>query len=541
MKNRPYPLNPVDNIVNLKQFLSYTKGKYRDATAITFQRKKEQIDISYKQLQADVDSLGTTFLNLGIQNTKIALIGTNSYEWVLAYFATVNSGNVIVPLDKELPASDVKNLVDDSEADIFIFSHDYVDIADYLKNTNSNIRLYIDMNTFSDLINDGCRLLKGGNRRIFDIEIDNNALASLIYTSGTTGMAKGVMLSHKGIVSDVMFSCKNCTFFGVSLLVLPLHHAFALTGGILIMMYYGCNIVINESLKTVANDLVKYKPSNTLLVPLFVETFYKKVWSKAKESNKTKLLKIMIKISNGLLSIGVDLITKLFKSVADALGGEIDVIITGGAPIDANYIKGFRDLGIKILNGYGITECSPVVSVNRNFHYRDNSIGLVLSGCNVKIVDPDDNGNGEIYVKGDILMLGYYKNEKATQEAFDGEWFKTGDMGKIDNDGFLFISGRKKNMIILNNGKNIYPEELEFALRDFLPYIKEAIVCAEGNIITAEVFLDIENYPDCVSQLDMDIIRFNQFQPQYKNIGKVAIRETEFPKTTTKKIKRQYK
>ena len=539
MKNKNYPLYEVDSVGNLKELLNNVCSKYSDRAAFTFSQGNELTSITYGQFMADVGALGTALFDLGIRNTKVALIGENSYEWVLSYFATVNGGNTIVPLDKELPLADLTKQLIDCQASILIYSDGYQDVADGLMDEQLNIKRKLNIKLeLSAMIEEGKELVKTDSSFI-EYRIDNNSLATIIYTSGTTGVPKGVMLSHKNIASDVVISCQNCFFFGISLLVLPLHHSFSFTGGVLIMMYYGCNIVINRSLKNVAEDFIKYKPNNTLLVPLFVETFYKKVWSNAKKTGKDNLLKILIKISNVFLKFGIDLRAKLFKQVLSAFGGELDVVITGGAPIDNTYIKGFRELGIKVLNGYGISECSPVVSVNRNDYYHDGSIGLVLPSLEVKILDPDENGHGEICIKGDIVMLGYYQNERATKETFDGDWFKTGDIGYLDQDRFLYISGRKKNLIILNNGKNVYPEELEFALLNYISYIKEAVIYSEDNTIIAEVFLDTESDPNYANYLDSDIVELNRTLPPYKNIGRIKIRDTEFPKTTTKKIKRQ--
>jgi long-chain acyl-CoA synthetase len=285
--------------------------------------------------------------------------------------------------------------------------------------------------------------------------------------------------------------------------------------------------------------MVKFKPFNMILVPLFVETIYKKIWADAKKQDKDKMLKKMVGVSNRLLKIGIDIRHLLFKSVIKSFGGNLKLIVSGGAPLDPRYVKGFREIGIIVLNGYGITECSPIVSVNRNEYYRDGSVGQIYSCCEVKIAEPDENGHGEICVKGKNVMLGYYKNEQATKEAFDGEWFKTGDIGYLDQDGFLFISGRKKNLIILSNGKNVYPEEMEYAILTDIPYVKEVVVYAESDAIVAEIFLDDKNYPDCTLTINGDISRLNRTLPLYKNIGKIVIRDIEFPKTTVKKIKRQ--
>ncbi len=539
MKNKPYPYYLVEEINDFREFLSYIKNEHGDKTAITYKKRRQVIHISYNELYSDVYYLSAYLLNLGINNMRIAVIGENSYEWILTYLAAVNTNNVIIPIDKELPLDDIKNIVNDSKANVFVFSHTYRDVSDYLNQSEININHYFDMNDFFEILSNGKKMIQNKNV-IENIKIDNKNLSVLLYTSGTTGMAKGVMLSQKNVLSSVLSLSKSCRVSGSNLHILPLHHSLS-SAGVLVMLYYGCNNIINKSLKTFASDLIKYKPDNIVLVPLFIETFYNKIWNTAKKNKKDKSLRILIKLSNLLLKIGIDLRVKLFKSILDIFGGNIKYIISGGAPINSKYIKDFRSIGISILNAYGITECSPGISFNREFHYCDNSVGTILSGCEAKILNPDQDGNGEICVKGDNVMIGYYKNEEATENVFEQGWFKTGDIGYINKDGFLFITGRKKNLIILNNGKNVYPEELEFSLQNFLPYIKEIIVFEKDNIIVAEMYLDTENYDKSLINLDQDIIRFNKSQPPYKNIAKFIVRDKEFEKTTIKKIKRQYK
>jgi long-chain acyl-CoA synthetase len=314
------------------------------------------------------------------------------------------------------------------------------------------------------------------------------------------------------------------------------------------MIHLGTKVCINKGLKSVSKDIMSYKPTDLMLVPLFLEKMYKKIWDKANKSGKAGLLRRTIKISNLLLKIGIDIRRKIFKNVIDGFGGNLKLIICGGAPLDPKYIQGFRDFGINVLNGYGITECSPVISVCRNDYFRDGSIGQILSCCEVKIDKLTSSDDGEILVKGKTVMLGYYKNEEATKETMDGDWFRTGDIGKIDDDGFLYITGRKKNLIVLRNGKNIYPEELEMLISN-ISYVEEVLVYCEGdridtdtNII-AEVYLDNEyiasnEIEDPKKQLEKDIEAINNTIPYYKNIKEIRIRENEFEKTTTKKIKR---
>ena len=563
MKNKSYPLYQTETINNLRELVDISVKKYGNGKALTFARKKESISISYNRFQMEIKALGTMLLescnnivadihnakykdictnvNMDIQNKHIiALIGENSYEWILTYFAVVNGGNIVLPLDKELPAQDIVNLLDHSGAEVFVYSDDYSDVAEYVRDNADSIRDYVNLKQVSELVVQGTQAIESGNTVFEYCVIDDKGAAALLYTSGTTGSAKGVMLSHKNLACDAVAACQHVGIFGSNMLVLPLHHSFGLVAAVCSMLLKGSEIFINTSLKNVLSDLQKYQPSNMFLVPLFVETFYKKVWETAAKQGKDKLLKTMIGVSNGLLRIGIDARRVLFKSVIHSFGGNLKLIVSGGAPLDPKYVEGFRELGINILNGYGITECAPIVAVNRNEYNREGSVGAVLPCCEVRIAEPDDEGNGEIFVRGENVMIGYYKNEDATREAFVDGWFNTGDIGYLDKDGFLFISGRKKNLIILGNGKNVYPEEIENELLRF-EYIKETVVYAEDGVIVAEVFFDPESAADCDEQLDDDILRLNKMLPIYKNIGKIKVRDTEFPKTTTKKIKREYK
>ncbi|MDR0306514.1 MAG: AMP-binding protein [Chitinispirillales bacterium] len=540
MKNRDYPLYGVEKVNTLKELVNVAAGKYCDKPAITFERNMEIISVSYRKFKSDVDALGTYFYDRFARDAKIALIGENSYEWILTYFAVVNGGKIIVPLDRELPKEDIKNLVLDSGAEVFVFSDAFSYFADYLKANGAPVKHYINKTTLPKFLECGRSLLANNETGFLNYEIDERATTAIVYTSGTTGIAKGAMLSHRGFAHDTVASCQHVKAIGSNMLVLPLHHTLGFTAGVSSMLLQGSEIYINSCLKNVLSDLEKFKPGTIFLVPLFVEIFYKKIWESAKKQGKDKLLKKLISLSNGLLKIGIDVRRTLFKSVLQAFGGNLALLVSGGAPIDIKYITGLHYFGMNVLNGYGITECSPVVAVNRNSYHHDQSVGQVLPChcCEVKISEPDENGHGEIYVKGDSVMNGYYENEQATKEAFDGEWFKTGDIGYFDKEGFLYIAGRKKNLIILKNGKNVYPEDVEFSILNYIPYIKEAVVYSEDNIIVAEVFLDVENNPDCVSRLDGDILELNKTLPLYKNIGKTVIRDIEFQKTTTKKIKR---
>ncbi|MCL2253516.1 MAG: acyl--CoA ligase [Lachnospiraceae bacterium] len=519
MSNKSYPLYEVAQVSNMKELVNHTAEKYGNKPAFIFERKGETIQVSYRQFKSDVDALGMTFFDMGIKETKIAVIGENSYEWILTYLAIVNSGNVIVPIDKEYPAAEVKNLVKHSGTEILVYSETYSDVAKHLRESDTAIRCYISMNSLCELVEQGNALINQGEKSVINYSIENDKLAVLVYTSGTTGNAKGVMLSHKNLSCNAAGLCNLVSFPESFLLILPMHHMFALDAGTLVMLLQGGTIAINNSLKKLPSDMKKYKPRNIFMVPLFVKTFYEQIISMAgEERSKERLVEIS----------------------KEVFGGNLSTVFCAGAPIDLKYVLGYRELGIEFVEGYGLSEAGAVTS-NRNHYYCDNSVGQVLPNCEIKIADPDINGHGEVYVKGVNVMLGYYENEQATSEAFNGEWLKTGDVGYVNEDGFLFVSGRTKNLIVLSSGKKINPEELEFALENNIKYIKEVVVFAEDDTVVAEVFLDIANHPDCASQLNDDILGFNQTQAPYKNINKTVIREIEFPKTSSKKIKRQYK
>ena len=364
-------------------------------------------------------------------------------------------------------------------------------------------------------------------------------LAAIVFTSGTTGKSKGVMLTHKNVASNCSASLRVLTGRH-AIAFLPLHHTLSWVSGL-----YATYIVsewgyLCDSLKDIQRDIKKFQPYNFTGVPLVVETVYDRIWKTARKMGKEELLKKGLKISNFLMKLGIDKRRKIFKMVHDNLGGNLDMIICGGAYLDPKYEKGLYDLGIDVFNGYGLTECSPVITCNHPRKFKFGSVGTPLDCNEIKIVDPDENGVGEIYVRGSNVMVGYYNDPEATAAAFDGDWFKTGDFGRIDEDGFLFMVGRKKNLIILSNGKNVSPEEVEEKLMNTIPYVKEVLVYQEDDKITGEFFLNEEDYPGCRETLDADVKKTNAMMPMFKRVGKILIRDEEFPKTTTMKIARKY-
>ena len=535
MKN--YELYKHLSVFTIKELLDFCATEYDNKEAFAYQTRKKEISISFTKFKTQVNAWGTYLFNEGYRDCHIAVFGENSYEWILTHFAVTCGGNVIVPIDKELGADTIAELLADSESKLLVYSNTYADIVEQLQDKLPNLT-YINMNEIAIYIEEGNKLIENGYIDYIDKRIEKDDLASIVYTSGTTGKSKGVMLTHGNIATNTVATCQNVLIEGPTVLLLPLHHTFGLVAGVMCVLFYGYSVYINSSLKRIMDDFQKAKPQHVSLVPLIVETLYKRIWATATQQKKDKALSLLIKFSDAMLKIKIDLRKVLFKSVLNAFGGNLETIVSGGAPIDDKYIQGFRSLGITIVNGYGITECSPVVATNRNLAIKSGTVGFPLCCNEVKINEPDSDGNGEIMVKGSNVMVGYYNDPKNTEATFQDGWFCTGDIGKIDDNGYLYITGRIKNLIILGNGENIPAESIEQEIYT-IPYVKECIAYGKNNIIVAEVYLD-EDVADAKDRINDDIHAVNQRLPQIRNIGKVVVRDTEFPKTTTKKIKRNY-
>lgn len=519
-------------VYTTKELLNFCAKEHGEKEAFAYQDKRQDISVSFAKFKTDVDAFGSYLFNAGFKDSHIAVFGENSYEWILTHFAVTCGKNVIVPIDKELDVQGIAELLSDSGSRVLIYSNTYADIAGQLQVKLADTA-YINMKDFAECIETGKQLMENGYTDFINATVAKDDLASIVYTSGTTGKSKGVMLTHNNFCSCMYGASGNVMLTGTSLLVLPLHHTFGLVAGVFAVMYYGYPIYINKSLKKLPDDFGKCKPQNLFAVPLIVETLYKNIWATAKKQGKDKALKMLIKISDALLKCKVDLRKILFQSVLSAFGGNMDLIVSGGAPLDVKYINAFQSFGITVLNGYGITECGPVVAVNRNKFNVVGSVGLPLCCNEVKIA-----GDGEVLVRGDNVMSGYYHNETENEKAFIDGWFRTGDIGFIDEYGALHITGRIKNLIILGNGENIPAESIEKEIYT-IPYVREAIVYGKDNVIVAEVYLD-EDVADAKDRIHADIQVVNKRLPQIRNIGKVVVRDREFPKTTTKKIKRNY-
>jgi len=524
---KPYPLYKVDPINNLKELIDYCADKHGDKTAFFWLYKDKTHNISFNQFQADINALSTYFIDSGYSNDKIAILGENSYEWIVTFFAVANSGNVIVPIDKEFCLKEMAALLEHSDARVLIYSEAFAEKVEYFKNS-TKIELFIKIGTdLPDIINS---IKQNSQEKMSTQPIDDNQLCAIYYTSGTTGKPKGVMLSHRNLASNTVNACRNFLSQGHSVLFLPLSHTFSLVACLFGQLYYGNTNVINGDIKNISNEMAEFKPWLLFAVPLFIETMHKRIWDAAKAKKKDKQLRTLMILSDALCKIGIDRRRQLFHDVLASLGGSLEIIICGGAPLEKKMIKEFRSFGIEILNGYGITECSPIVSVNRNCYNKHGSSGPVIPCCEVKIVD------GEIWVRGDSVMLGYYKDQQATQEAFCDGWFKTGDLGYLDKDGFLYVTGRKKNLILTSNGLNVCPEELEERLK-VIRNVAEVLVYQGANKIIAEIYPDL-SVANAQDAIEKSIKELNELLPKHKRIGEVKFRKTEFEKTSTKKIKR---
>ena len=524
---------------DLKELIDYVGKEYGNKTAYRYREGQGITDVSFENFSADVTALGEYILSLGYKDgARIALLGENSYNWVVAYFAVINSGNVVVPIDKELKANEIYRLINDSDSKMIIHSTSKNLCIEKMKDLGTVTEKFLTMDDeFDSAICEGKKLIDSGSSMYSDVKIDREKMCALIYTSGTTGVPKGVMLSNKNLATNA-YTAMSCMIIpDVTVALLPLNHTFGIMASIICQLWMGHTVFINSGLKTVLQDIQDAKPGHISVVPLYIENFYKKIWQGIEKQGKTKLVKTMISVSNALRKIGIDLRRVLFKSIINNFGGNLEMLISGGAPISEVYMKGFDDIGVTIINGYGITECSPIVALNRNNNIKYGTVGNPLRNTEIKIQDPDENGEGEIWVKGDIVMMGYYHNEAETARVLKDGWFNTEDIGEFENN-FLSITGRKKNIIILDNGKNVYPEEIETML-SFIDNVGEVVVYQEDNVIVAEIYSDAEGDKAAIqAQIKADIKKVNSQLAVYKQINRVKFRDEEFIKTTTKKIKR---
>lgn len=497
----------------IKNIIDYCTSAFADMTAFKYIENKNIVEKKYSDLRNDVNAVSRALTALGLKGKHIAIIGTSSYEWVITYLGIVCSGSVAVPLDASLPSAELCDLVNRSDSEAVFYSASHTAVAEDIKTNCPNAVYLVCLNNMEGSSYNLPSLVEE-NRGDFVTDIDPDKMCTLMFTSGTTGKSKGVMLSNRNLASNV----ENCVVQiepgTVSMSVLPIHHAYCLTSDILKSLSLGSCICLNDSMLHFSKNLRKFKPRVILLVPLVIETIYHQLRDSSEKS-----------------SIPKEMIAKA------AFGGNLEIIFSGGAYLNPDLVDFFAEYGISILQGYGMTECSPVISNNNQISSKNGSIGKPLANCEVKFVDE------EICIKGSSVMMGYYNMPKETAEALDSDgWLHTGDLGYIDDDGFLYITGRKKNLIILSNGENISPEELENALGKN-DLVMEVLVRGTDQNIEAEIFPDTEyaqkqNINDIKGELQKIIDDFNKDMPLYKRITSLKIRDTEFEKNTTKKIKR---
>lgn len=581
-------LHETHEINNFKELIDYSCEHYADNVAYKFKKNLGKsnetiVEKTYKEIKKEIEGFSTSLLNLGLENKKIALISNNRYEWCTSYFAITTGNMVVVPLDKALPEGEIENLIKISEADAVIYENKYAKVFNKIKDSNdSTVKTFINMDlekeadgilSFQELVKNGQDLVANGNELYNNINIDNEKMGILLFTSGTTSQPKGVMLSQKNICSNVVAMAKmaKMTTDDVLLSFLPLHHTFECTITFLFGFYRGVTVAFCDGLKYIAKNLVDYKVSVIVAVPLVLETMYKKIENGIEKSGKAKLVKVMGKISNFLYKyLHIDIRRKLFKSVIDQLGGRVRVLYFGAAAMDKRVIDGYNTFGIATVQGYGLTETSPLIAAETDKQKRPGSVGRNPYNVELKIVDEDgneiglakgtddielktdeENKIGEILAKGPNIMLGYYKNDEATQQVLKDGWFSTGDLGYFDKDGFLFITGRKKEVIVLKNGENVYPADIEF-LVNRLPYVKESILFPRKNKKN-EISLGIKMVYDEEQIVEKfgsksekqyekavweDIKEINQTLPVFKRIKELIITTEPLEKTTTQKIKR---
>lgn len=542
---------------NVKDLVEKVADMYKGEYVYTYRvnpRDKDIVKVKYEEMRDDVRALSTEFIARGYKGKHISLIGKLTYPWILVYWATLSIGSVLVPLDPEWTVDDLSDTATKADASVLFVGKDIEDKGLSIKDKMGIESLVVlegeGENSISSLLVSGKKRIEEGDTSYFDTTPDVDVLSLLVFTSGTTGKGKGVMLSQRAVLSDLADVIPYMDFQKKTVALLPPHHTYGSSVAILGQTSIGSEIYLSAGIKYIQKELKEQKPGHIVLVPLYLETFYRKIMANIKDQGKENFVMNAIKVSNALRKVGIDRRRKLFKAILEAFGGETKMVISGGAPISQEIMEFFDGIGISVLNGYGITECAPIIAVNHSKWVVPGSVGFPLNICDIRIDEPNEDGEGEICVKGPNVMLGYYKDEETTKEAFteDG-YFRTGDYGKFDKNCALFITGRKKNLIILSNGKNVYPEEIETELAstpgvvDIIVYEGQSKRGVENNKIVAEVYPDkdyIEKNGICDVQayLQEYINEYNRTAVPYKKIGILKVREEEFPKNTLRKILR---
>ena len=561
-------------IKSLRDLVETSAELYGDKILYIYKRGEARYSFSYNDYRRDLYRLGEGMSRIGLMGRTVAVIGESCPEYMTAYIAAVSGGGVIVPLDRDLGHAEIARFADLSGAEAVFYTEQFNDVLPSLAEQMPQVRYFIPIAPaegsdttdgsssagdavilpYSELLALGDKAMEEGDRSFLDYDCtaDMSQMSALLFTSGTTGTSKGVMLSHANIVASVNAASRGTIFGPDNTFVdlLPMHHSYEITCGHLGAANLGGTVYINDSLKNTLRSITTFKPDSLIVVPLYVETMHKRIWAEIARKGMTRRVRALMKASSAMHRAGIDIRRKLFKQILDGLGGNLCYIICGGAPLSPELVRDFDAFGIEICEGYGITECSPLIAVNRHGKVRLRSVGQPVDNCEVRIADPSADGTGEIEARGRNVMLGYFGNEEATAEVFteDG-WFRTGDVGCMDADGYIYITGRKKNIIILSNGKNIFPEEIEEHLYTS-PLIGECVVIGRKNSagdtrITAVIYpsdeaveLEGKSEEEKLALIRDAVNTINRSLPVYKQVRDVELRSEEFEKTTTRKIKR---
>lgn len=555
----------IPKFTTIKELLYHSATVFSSNVAFTEKVKKDNninyINHTYLELLDDINSFGTALYKLGLKNKRVAIIGHNCYKWAIAHLSNLLGGIVSVPLDKGLQTDELENSLIRSEASAIVFDAKLKDIIEEIKASNkTNIKHFICFDElpnflcFNNLLSDGKKEIENGNNAFINCEVDPYNMSILLFTSGTTSQSKAVMLNQYGIVTNIYDMLLVESFYetDVNIAFLPFHHIFGSTG-MLVMLAAGLKTVFPDGLRYIKQNLLEYKVSVFVGVPILIDKMYSTMIKEIEKQGKTKLINFAIKISNILLKFHIDIRRKIFKELINALGGNMRFIVSGGAPLDSKVSKWFNQIGIHLVQGYGLTETSPVISAENDNCIKYGSVGKPMNSVEILIKNPDSNGIGEIAVKGPNVMLGYYNNETQTNAVLKDGWFYTGDLGYIDKDGFLFITGRKKDLIVLKNGKKVFPEEIELLINR-LDEVEESFVYGlpdrnDKNDVKVAVKIvynkDFVNnkYPD-ISEKDLEAVLWakikdiNKTLPMYKYIKHMTFTSEPLIKTTTNKIKR---
>ena len=555
-----------DQAVNFKELVRNSVKRYQNKPAFIFKDGKAVIKKTYLEFGAEVDALGTSLLHSGLKNKRFAVIGENRYEWALSFFSVVNGTGIAVPLDKHLPEVEIENLIKRGRVDVIFYSNHFDNEMLELSKKDTSIIKFICMDELAAgyppnftsiqlLVEQGKELINKGDNTFINAEVNAEELSVLLFTSGTTSISKGVMLNQRNICSDINAVSSVLKIYDndVHLSILPLHHTFELSTGMLFMIQNGVSIAYCEGIKHIAKNLKEFNVTILVVVPAILEAIYKKMLEGIKKSGREKQIQALSKVSKALQAVGIDMRRVFFKKILEQIGPGLRLAVSGAAPIDKEIITGFGMLGLNVIQGYGLTETSPVVAANNDFCNKAGTIGHPVSGVEVAIDNPDENGMGEIITKGPNVMMGYYEDEKATKEAIDSDgWFHTGDLGYIDEEGYITITGRAKSMIVLNNGKKAFPEKYELLLNN-IAGVKESFVwgniAPDGDVqVCAKLVLNeavligkygaVPRDEQLADIIQKEIKNINQDIPQYKIIRYFVLSYEELIKTTTLKIKR---